>query len=476
MPKPFNRRDFLKSSGAMVAGSMAAGTLGLSTNAHGSDEDASVYDVIVVGSGFAGVTAARNASQANLRVLHLEASARLGGRTFTSHFAGHDIDLGGSYIGWGQPHVWAEKMRYQVAIDETAGARATHYVWHNESGERQEGSPDDFWSLMGPAIDRFYAPAQEVLPRPYDPLFMHDNHGLDMMSSEEAVNALGLPLDQRTLIQTFAAMNGHSDADQSSYLDQLRWFALSGFNQDFMWDNIGRYKIKGGTQTLLRKIHEDSRAEFKTGQPVRKVEQVDDRVSVTTARGETFIAKKLILSVPLNVVSGIEFSPSISSIKMDTSQQRHTGSGIKTYIRIKGNHPVMFGQGNQDMPFTFIWTEYEDENSQILVAYGISPEQLDTTDAEAIQSAVNQYFPDTEIIDFASYNWNVDPYALGTWCMYRPGWLTERLEELQRPEGNIHFATSDIASGWRGFIDGAIESGAQAAEQVSVLLKAEADS
>ena len=50
--------------------------------------------------------------------------------------------------------------------------------------------------------------------------------------------------------------------------------------------------------------------------------------------------------------------------------------------------------------------------------------------------------------------------------MYPPGMLTSSLSELQRPEGNILFAGADIASGWRGFIDGAIESGATAAQQV----------
>lgn len=50
--------------------------------------------------------------------------------------------------------------------------------------------------------------------------------------------------------------------------------------------------------------------------------------------------------------------------------------------------------------------------------------------------------------------------------MFPPGLLTEGLEELQRPEGRVFFAGSDIASGWRGFIDGAIESGARVASHI----------
>ena len=50
--------------------------------------------------------------------------------------------------------------------------------------------------------------------------------------------------------------------------------------------------------------------------------------------------------------------------------------------------------------------------------------------------------------------------------MLRPGQLTGALAELQRPEGRIILAGSDYASGWRGFIDGAIESGLRAAHLV----------
>jgi monoamine oxidase len=44
--------------------------------------------------------------------------------------------------------------------------------------------------------------------------------------------------------------------------------------------------------------------------------------------------------------------------------------------------------------------------------------------------------------------------------------MTHYLQAAQLPEGNIHFAGSDVASGWRGFIDGAIESGVKVAREI----------
>lgn len=469
-----SRRQFLRSAsmaGVAVGGGLALG--GASKVLARSSVERSDYDVIVVGAGFAGVTAARNASQAGLKVLHLEGSGRIGGRTFTSRFADHDVDLGGTWFGWGQPHVWAEKMRYDLPVAESAAYGSTEYVWYDQNGKRKVGSPDDYWGIMAPANETYFAPAREALPRPYSPLFIPDTNGLDQINAATAIEALSVTDEQKSLLRTFAAVNGHSFASESSYLDQLRWMALSGFSQFFMWDNLGRFRLKGGTKALLEKMQGDSTAEFKRGQPVTRVEQKGGKVYVTTARQETFVGRKVIMAVPLNVIHNIDFAPAISATKREVSETGHTGSGTKIYVRTKGKRPLMFGHGTERMPLAFLWTEYDDVDSQVLVGFGASPELLDITDQAAIQSAVRLYLPDAEVLEFASYDWNADPFARGTWCMYRPGWLTGAFEELKKPEGAVHFATADIANGWRGFIDGAIESGAHAAEVVTEELQKE---
>ena len=71
-----SRRTFLKAlGGAAGLAALPAGGEGLPTSAAKSDD----YDVIVIGGGFAGVTAARELSHAGLRTLLLEARHRLGG-------------------------------------------------------------------------------------------------------------------------------------------------------------------------------------------------------------------------------------------------------------------------------------------------------------------------------------------------------------------------------------------------------------
>ncbi|MFJ3842364.1 FAD-dependent oxidoreductase [Streptomyces sp. NPDC090054] len=57
------------------------------------------------------------------------------------------------------------------------------------------------------------------------------------------------------------------------------------------------------------------------------------------------------------------------------------------------------------------------------------------------------------------WDWTNDPHAHGTWFTLRPGQLMKALPDLRTTEGRLFFAGADSGSVWRGFIDGAIESG-----------------
>ena len=65
------------------------------------------YDVIVVGGGFAGVTAARECALRGRRTLLLEARDRLGGRTWSADWNGFPIEYGGAWVHWHQPHTFS---------------------------------------------------------------------------------------------------------------------------------------------------------------------------------------------------------------------------------------------------------------------------------------------------------------------------------------------------------------------------------
>jgi monoamine oxidase len=454
-----NRREVL--AAAVAGGALAGvGTAGAALAAAGS----SPYDAIVIGGGFAGVTAARNLGWLGRRTLLLEAHARLGGRTFTSRYAGHSIDLGGTWVGLEQPFVTAERMRYGIGVAESAAFQAGERGIYVAGGERHDVPIAEYSELFSTSMRRYMSPAVDVFPRAFEPFYSDAWKKYDNVTSLEALEALKLPQPAHDITASLAAINGHNYLDQISYLDQLKWYALGAYDPARLFDNLGRFRIEGGTKRLLDAIAKDFRGDVRLGTPVASVTKDGEHYAVTTQDDETFHARAIIVAVPLNVLASIRFEPGISAAKMAASRERITGAGTKLYVRIKGTQPVFMAQGPEKNPLNFLWSEYVDADSQVLVGFGPDPKRLDINDIAAVRAAVQQFVPDAEVLDSVGYGWNEDPYALGTWCMYRPGFFGKYLRELQTPEGRVFIAGADIANGWRGFIDGAIESGSRNAE------------
>ena len=123
--------------------------------------------------GFAGVTAARELTNAGQSCLLLEGRDRLGGRTWTKEFAGVDVELGGGWIHWLQPHVWAEISRYGIEVTESP--TPDQCVWLAD-GERRSGDLEEFDALLYRGVARFCEGFEDVLDYPYDPLREAEAH------------------------------------------------------------------------------------------------------------------------------------------------------------------------------------------------------------------------------------------------------------------------------------------------------------
>jgi monoamine oxidase len=472
----WTRRRFMQNAGALAATGLAGGTTALGaepaaaekrrTGAAGIAPD---YDAVVLGGGFAGVTTARELRMHGLRVLLLEARRRVGGRTFTSEFAGHPTELGGAFFHWTQPHAWAELTRYGIEIDEPEASARPQVVWLS-SGEIERADIDDASLLMFQAAGQFFYDARQVFERPHDPFFVPAIEKLDQISVQQRIDKLGIPQEQRDVLDAMFGTACHCALSEAAMTEMLRWYALPGAGLMNFIDSTGRYTLRGGTRGLIESILADAQPELLFATPVRSVRQEAEQVVVTTEEGETTSAKVVVVTVPLNVLGGIEFSPPLSPGKRAAASEGHAGSGVKLHIQVRGDLGTLSTLAPWPAPISTLMTESSGPEGTVFTAFGPSGKLIDLNDDEAIQAAVRKVLPDAEVLQAVGWDWNADPFARGTWCVYRPGQLTKFLRELQRPEGRVIYAGADNANGWRGFIDGAIESGLRAGREVVRLL------
>jgi pseudooxynicotine oxidase len=468
----FTRRDFLGAAAVAAAGSVPVPVpVSGEVSAAESSGSGGAYDVIVIGGGFCGITAARECRRRGYRTLVVEARDRLGGRTFTADVGGQAVDLGGTWVHWSQPHVWTEVRRSSLPLIESVGATADRLIVHTSTHDIVTVSGSKIGGRLERAIASYMGDARTALPLPHDPFGSEEYRRLDGITSAERLGSVkGLDAFYRDLLDAYFAAQGHNYTDQFAWLEMVRWYCLPGHNLSDMDDMSSRFHFRDGTRALLKFILDEGKPEVRLSTPVQQVVEERERVTLTTKRGEQLVGRVVISTVPLNVLKDIDWQPQLSAGKLQASRATHAGRGTKVLMLVEGDYGSLSGAAPSNNALNSLQTEAIIGGDTFFVGFGPDPRLLDVNDTASVQRAVRLFLPDAKVKRAFGYEWTSDAYAQGTWCTLRPHMWSAYLRELQQPTGRIIFASADWANGYRGFIDGAIEQGLEAGRRVASVL------
>jgi monoamine oxidase len=168
------------------------------------------------------------------------------------------------------------------------------------------------------------------------------------------------------------------------------------------------------------------------------------------------------VAVALNALPAIAFDPPLPEAKQRAIALGQASRGIKLMLRVRGDE-LMQNAIAPGHPFGYLDSEELDgDGTQLMIGFGPDAERCDVTDLAAVQRQLNAILPGYELIGATAHDWLADEFSRGTWAIHRPGWYEHHHAAMASPEGAVVFAGSDLANGWAGFIDGAIESGLRA--------------
>lgn len=427
-------------------------------------------DVLIVGAGMAGLTAARELSTRGLSVVVLEGRDRIGGRTWTDHRLGLDLEMGGTWVHQVQPHIWAELTRYGLGV--TASPEPERFLLATPEGVR-ELDPDHALGLLDEGLLGLCEGARPALPRPFDPLFAKDEiTELDKITAAERLKEMNLGDEALAVTEAFLSTGFQALPENIAVSHVARLFALSQWDTTTDLEAAATFKIVGGTRALAEAIAADGSADIRLDTDVVRVITTDSGVTAQTAAGETFEATKIIVTTPINALPGIVFDPRLSPAKQTAVAQGQPSRGLKLWARVKGPVQPFMGFASPHLsPLTISQYEYEIDGDSIIVAFGDAASRLPEDDLEAVQEAVRHWLPDAEVVAVARHDWTTDPFSLGTWANTYAGQITGAIPALQAPEGPLHFAGADYANGWFGYMDGAIESALTTSRRLLTTLK-----
>lgn len=418
-------------------------------------------DVVVIGAGFAGLTAARELRQAGRSVIVLEARDRIGGRTWLDTRLGRPLEMGGTWVHWTQPYVWAEMKRYGIGTVQSP-VPETAYWWAD--GKRHQGDPERLLNDIDASNRELVKDSRRYFPEPFTPFANPEITAIDATPLPKKIAELPVSDYSKDILASFWSLNFNGPIDDAAFTQALRWVALTNGDWMVSFEACATFKVRGGTGGLINAIAAGTDVRLNT--TVLAVEQDHSGISVRTADGSLYRGNHVICTLPLGALPGITFEPPLPDSSRKAIANGQVSKGIKAWIKVKGALQPFVALGSADWPLNFAQKEYDQDGDTILVAFGPYSDRLDTTDLRQVQAALDLLLPDAEVLDVASHDWTADAFSGETWPMHRPGYLTESLADFQKPQGRLVIAGADYANGWGGFIDGAIESGLEAARRI----------
>jgi monoamine oxidase len=238
--------------------------------------------------------------------------------------------------------------------------------------------------------------------------------------------------------------------------------------------------IVGGAQEMANALAAELGESLVLDAPVRKLSQSRDGVDALSDKG-TFGGKFAVVAIPPALAGRIEYAPSVSVGRDQLTQRFSMGAAIKVVVTYE--HPFWREAGfsgevvSADGPLSVVYDCSSSNDSQpALVGFvvGSQARQWSTQPLadrqRRVTGALARYFGDAanSFSDYQELDWGTEAWTRGgPAAALPPGVLTNSFAHIRKPEGRIHWAGTETATEWIGYMEGAIQAGERAADEIA---------
>jgi monoamine oxidase len=492
---PLTRRRLLQAGAAGAA----LGALGPTAALAAPRRKVRRADVVVVGAGFSGLAAARALEAAGHSVVVLEARDRVGGRTANATIAGGKAiaEVGGEFVGPTQDRILALAKAVGVGTFPVYNEGSNVLV---SGGQRTfypaaTGLPDDpeLQQALGVLL-RLDGLAKEVgvaAPWKHRKARAYDAQTLAQWLAPQGLTAKG-----NAIVDAICESIWGADPNELSMLYVLMYIAAAG-NASTPGSFVKLISTAGGAQerrvvggsvVVAEKVAAKLGARVVLGAPVRRITQAGGRVRVV-ADGVTVEARRAIVAVPPVLAARIAYAPGLPAAKRTLLKAMTPGSLTKVeavYATPFWREAGLSGQGVSDTGLARVPYDNSPPDGSVGVFFsfigGKRHAEWTKLGAAERRAAVLEDFvrftgderarTPEELVE---KDWTTEQWTRGCptghFAGGRDAVLARHGEHLRSAAGAVHFAGTETADYWLGYMDGAVRAGERAAREVGAALR-----